>query len=196
MIKTHYFNKSLKTKGWKWQLHEESLQVTVCNSRYIHRPTANKHPSCQMSQTVIYLLTWQSIQGISSWHFYELKMSSFSSKSKKKSHSAPEPSSTSLSYLDPAHSELSQGSAHLWRRGRQVLRAGDDFYQQGVIVGWDDSALEGRSAVQTDAHAFTAPEDLTRPRVKRQTSYNGTMSSIHTWIYIYLKWKTSRADEV
>lgn len=65
-----------------------------------------------------------------------------------------------MSYLDPSHSELGQGSVHLGSCCLQVLPAGDDFYQQGVIVGRNNSTLEGRGAVQTDAHAFTAPEDL------------------------------------
>lgn len=65
-----------------------------------------------------------------------------------------------MSYLDPSHSELGQSAAHLGSGCLQVLPAGDDFYQQGVIVGGNDSTLEGRGTVQADAHAFTASEDL------------------------------------
>lgn len=65
-----------------------------------------------------------------------------------------------MSYLDPSHSELRQGSAHLGGCCLQVLPAGDDFHQQGVVVGRNDGTLEGRGAVQADAHAFAASEDL------------------------------------
>lgn len=37
---------------------------------------------------------------------------------------------------------------------------GDDFDQQGVIMGGDDGSLEGRSIIQADAHALSAPEHL------------------------------------
>lgn len=67
-----------------------------------------------------------------------------------------------VSYLDPSHSELSQGSAHLGRCCLQILPTGDDFDQQRVIVGWNHSTLEGRGAVQTDTHALTATEHLDR----------------------------------
>lgn len=65
-----------------------------------------------------------------------------------------------MSYLDPSHSELSQGSAHLGRCCLQVFPAGYDFNQQGVVMWRNDSSLEGRGTIQTDSHAFTAPEDL------------------------------------
>ena len=35
-----------------------------------------------------------------------------------------------VSYLDPSHSELSQGSTHLGGSCIQVFSTGDDFYQQ------------------------------------------------------------------
>ena len=63
-------------------------------------------------------------------------------------------------HLHASDSELGKGSAHL-RGGRGVVLAvGDDFDQQGVVVGGDDSALEGRGVVQADAHALPAPEHL------------------------------------
>lgn len=65
-----------------------------------------------------------------------------------------------MSYLDPSHSELGQGSAHLGGCSLQVLPAGDDFHQEGVVVGGDDGPLEGRGTVQADAHAFAASENL------------------------------------
>lgn len=68
------------------------------------------------------------------------------------------------SYLDPSDSELGQGSAHLGGRRLQVLPAGDDFDQQGVVMRGDHGPLEGRGAVQTDAHALAASEHLTGER--------------------------------
>lgn len=65
-----------------------------------------------------------------------------------------------MSYLDPSHSELSQGSAHLGGCRLQVLPTGDDFDKQGVIVGGNDGTLEGRGAVQTNSHTFPSSEDL------------------------------------
>lgn len=64
------------------------------------------------------------------------------------------------SYLDPSHSKLGQGSAHLGGGCVQVLSTGDHFHKQRIVVGRDDGALEGRSAVQTDSHAFATTEDL------------------------------------
>lgn len=64
------------------------------------------------------------------------------------------------SHLHASDSELGKGSAHL-RGGRGVVLAvGDDFDQQGVVVGGDDGALEGRGVVQADAHSLPAPEHL------------------------------------
>lgn len=91
------------------------------------------------------------------------------------------------SYLDPSHSELGQRSAHLGGRCLQVLPAGDDFDQQGVVVRWNDSALEGGGAVQTDAHAFTASEDLRGNRTEEQRVNNinrknyNFMSQLKVW---------------
>lgn len=91
------------------------------------------------------------------------------------------------SYLDPSHSELGQRSAHLGGRCLQVLPAGDDFDQQGVVVRWNDSALEGGGAVQTDAHAFTASEDLRGNRTEEQKVNNvnrknyNFMSQLKVW---------------
>ncbi|TNN53238.1 hypothetical protein EYF80_036529 [Liparis tanakae] len=65
-----------------------------------------------------------------------------------------------LTYLDPSHPELGQGSAHLGSCRLQVLPAGDDLHQQGVVVRRNDGALEGGGAVQTDAHALAGTEDL------------------------------------
>lgn len=64
------------------------------------------------------------------------------------------------SHLHASDSELSQGSAHLGGGCEVVFGVGDDLDQQGVIVGGDDSSLEGGSVIQADAHALTAPEHL------------------------------------
>ena len=63
-------------------------------------------------------------------------------------------------HLDPAHSELRQRPVHLGGGGGQVVAAGDDLDQQGVVVRGDDGSLEGGRAVQTDAHPLAATEDL------------------------------------
>lgn len=47
---------------------------------------------------------------------------------------------------------------------------GDDLDQQGVVVGGDDSSLEGRSIIQADAHALSAPEHLWGKRGVRKGS--------------------------
>lgn len=46
-------------------------------------------------------------------------------------------------YLHPSDPELGQGSAHLGGRRLQVLPAGDDFDQQGVVMRGDHGPLEG-----------------------------------------------------
>lgn len=76
-----------------------------------------------------------------------------------------------FSYLDPSHSELSQGAAHLRGSRVQVLSAGDDFHQQRVIVGWNNGTLEGWGAVQADAHTLTTPEDLEDKRFAFRQKY-------------------------
>lgn len=64
------------------------------------------------------------------------------------------------SHLHASDSELGQGSAHLGGGRGVVFAVCDDFDQQGVVVGGDDSPLEGGSVVQADAHALSAPEHL------------------------------------
>lgn len=64
------------------------------------------------------------------------------------------------SHLHASDSELGQGSAHLGGRCGVVFAVGDDFDQQGVVMGGDDSPLEGRSVIQADAHALPTPEHL------------------------------------
>lgn len=90
---------------------------------------------------------------IKAWQEHKLKAAA-------RSAACTERASRDLSYLHPAHPELSQGSTHLGRRRVQVFPAGDDFDQQGVVMWRDDGALEGRGAVQTDPHALTTAEDL------------------------------------
>lgn len=63
-------------------------------------------------------------------------------------------------HLHASDSELSQGSAHLGGGCEVVFAVGDDLDQQGVVVGGDDSSLEGGSIIQADAHALSAPEHL------------------------------------
>lgn len=93
-----------------------------------------------------------------------------------------------MSYLDPSYSELGQGSAHLGRRCLQVLPAGDDFNQQGVVVWRNDSSLEGRGAIQTDAHAFTTSEDLTGNRTNelRLMASVSEKKHVFNWVVIDL----------
>lgn len=64
------------------------------------------------------------------------------------------------SHLHASDSELSQGSAHLGGGCEVVFGVGDDLDQQGVVVGGDDSSLEGGRIIQADAHALAAPEHL------------------------------------
>lgn len=52
-----------------------------------------------------------------------------------------------------------------------VLAVGDDFDQQGVVVGRDDGPLEGGSVVQADAHALPAAEHL-----------QGEAGRLRTWV--------------
>ena len=71
-------------------------------------------------------------------------------------------------HLDTAHAELRQRPVHLGGGGGQVVAAGDDLDQQGVVVRRDDCPLEGRRAVQADAHALAATEDLRTEEERRE----------------------------
>lgn len=51
--------------------------------------------------------------------------------------------SSRQSNLDATDTELRKGTAHLGGCGLEVLAAGDDLDQEGVIMGRDDSTLEG-----------------------------------------------------
>lgn len=60
--------------------------------------------------------------------------------------------------FDAADPELLQGSVHFRAGGLQIFGMGDDFDQQGVVIGGDYGASEGGSTVQTDAHALAGTE--------------------------------------
>lgn len=69
------------------------------------------------------------------------------------------------SHLDTPNSELLERSDHLGSCIRVVPRMGDDLDEQGVVVGRDDGAREGRGRVQTDAHALARTEHFNSARV-------------------------------
>ncbi|PAV58836.1 hypothetical protein WR25_08844 [Diploscapter pachys] len=69
------------------------------------------------------------------------------------------------SHLDTSNSELLERSDHLGSCIRVIPRMGDDLDEQGVVVGRNDGAREGRGRIQTDAHSLARTEHLNSARV-------------------------------